>query len=234
MTREPRHPPRRRSGSAAEFYAWSSSPWDESRHSARAAETLTVIDEQTRRLAEQGPTQEELDQAKTFLKGSYALAFDTSTKIAGQILQIQLDKLGIDYPERRNALIDAVTLADAKRVAKRMLEAKQLTVVVGRAQGWSYRKTAAITALCGVGHVASSVVLGVLGIGLGIALGHLEWVEATRGSFAAWFLIVFGLAYAGWSLARSRRGQRNVHVHDGGLVHAHGESPAPREELLYG
>jgi len=102
--------------------------------SARAAETLTVIDEQTKRLAEQGPTQEELDQAKTFLKGSYALAFDTSTKIAGQILQIQLDKLGIDYPERRDALIDAVTLADAKRVAKRMLEAKQLTVVVGRAQ----------------------------------------------------------------------------------------------------
>jgi zinc protease len=102
--------------------------------SARAAETLTVIDEQTRRLAEQGPTQAELDQAKTFLKGSYALAFDTSTKIAAQILQIQLDKLGIDYPERRNALIDAVTLTDAKRVAKRLLDAKQLTVVVGRAQ----------------------------------------------------------------------------------------------------
>jgi zinc protease len=102
--------------------------------SARAAETLSVIDEQTKRLAEQGPTQAELDQAKTFLKGSYALAFDTSTKIAGQILQIQLDKLGIDYPERRNALIDAVTLADAKRVAKRLLDAKQLSVVVGRAQ----------------------------------------------------------------------------------------------------
>ncbi len=102
--------------------------------SARAAETLTVIDEQTKRLAEQGPTQAELDQAKTFLKGSYALAFDTSTKIAGQILQIQLDKLGIDYPERRNALIDAVTLEDARRVAKRLLDGKQLSVVVGRAQ----------------------------------------------------------------------------------------------------
>jgi zinc protease len=102
--------------------------------SARAAETLSVIDEQTKRLAEQGPTQAELDQAKTFLKGSYALAFDTSTKIAGQILQIQLDKLGIDYPERRNALIDAVTLEDAKRVAKRLLDGKQLSVVVGRAQ----------------------------------------------------------------------------------------------------
>jgi hypothetical protein len=97
-------------------------------------------------------------------------------------------------------------------------------VVLGRAQGWSYRKTALITALCGAGHVASSVVLGVLGIGLGVALGQLEWIEATRGSIAAWFLIVFGLAYAGWSFARSRRGQRHVHAHADGMVHAHGET----------
>jgi nickel/cobalt exporter len=96
-------------------------------------------------------------------------------------------------------------------------------VVIGRAQGWSYRKTATITALCGVGHVASSVVLGMLGIGLGVALGHIQWLEAARGSAAAWFLIVFGLAYAGWSASRSRRKQRHVHVHAGGMVHAHGD-----------
>ena len=104
---------------------------------ARAAETLD--DHRSRRrtgaLAAEGPTQEELDKAKAYLKGSYALNFDTSGKIAGQILQIQLDKLGIDYPERRNALLDAVTLADAKRVAKRLLDTKTLTLVVGRAQG---------------------------------------------------------------------------------------------------
>ncbi len=103
--------------------------------SDRAAETLTLIDEETKRMAPDGPTQEELDKAKSYLKGSYALAFDTSAKIAGQIVQIQLDKLGIDYPERRNAMIDAVTLDDAKRVAKRLLDTKMLTVVVGRAQG---------------------------------------------------------------------------------------------------
>ena len=103
--------------------------------SDRAAETLAIIDQETRELGADGPTQEELDKAKAYLKGSYALAFDTSGKIAGQILQIQLDNLGIDYPERRNALIDAVTLADAKRVAKRLLDTKALTVVVGRAQG---------------------------------------------------------------------------------------------------
>jgi len=103
----------------------------------RAAETLSLIDQETKRMAAEGPTQEELDKAKAYLKGSYAIAFDTSSKIAGQIVQIQLDKLGMDYPEKRNALIDAVTLEDAKRVAKRLLDTKMLTLVVGRAQGLS-------------------------------------------------------------------------------------------------
>jgi zinc protease len=101
----------------------------------RAAETLSLIDEETKRMAAEGPTQEELEKAKAYLKGSYPIAFDTSSKIAGQLVQIQLDKLGIDYPEKRNAMIDAVTLADAKRVAKRLLDTKMLTLVVGRAQG---------------------------------------------------------------------------------------------------
>ena len=105
--------------------------------SDRAAETLSLIEEETKRMAAEGPTQEELDKAKAYLKGSYALAFDTSGKIAGQLVQIQLDKLGIDYPERRSAMIDAVTLDDAKRVAKRLLDTKTLTLVVGRAQGLS-------------------------------------------------------------------------------------------------
>jgi zinc protease len=105
--------------------------------SDRAAETLSLIEQETQRMAAEGPTQEELDKAKAYLKGSYALAFDTSGKIAGQLVQIQLDKLGIDYPERRNAMIDAVTLDDAKRVAKRLLDTKTLTLVVGRAQGLS-------------------------------------------------------------------------------------------------
>jgi zinc protease len=103
--------------------------------SDKAAETLALLDAEKKRLADEGPTQDELDKAKAFLKGSYALSFDTSGKIAGQLVQIQLDKLGIDYPERRSAMIDAVTLADAKRVAKRLLDTKSLTVVVGRAQG---------------------------------------------------------------------------------------------------
>jgi nickel/cobalt exporter len=94
-------------------------------------------------------------------------------------------------------------------------------VVLGRAQGWSLRRVLLITGLCGLGHVASSVVLGVLGIGLGVLVSRLEWIETVRGSMAAWVLIIFGLGYAGWSFARSRRSYRHTHLHAGGVVHAH-------------
>ncbi len=103
--------------------------------SDRAKETLAVIEDVIKRLAEDGPTQDELDKAKSYLKGAYAIAFDTSSKIAGQLVQIQLDDLGIDYPERRGAMIDAVTLVDAKRVAKSLLDKGLLVTVVGRTQG---------------------------------------------------------------------------------------------------
>jgi len=103
----------------------------------KAGETLTILEEERQRMAAEGPTQKELDEAKAFLKGSYALSFDTSAKIAGQLVQLQLDKLGIDYPQRRNAMLDAVTLGDAKRLSKRLLDPKSLTVVIGRAQGLS-------------------------------------------------------------------------------------------------
>jgi zinc protease len=101
--------------------------------SDRVGETQALIQAEIKRLAEEGPTGEELEKSKSYLKGSYALNFDTSTKIASQLVQIQLDDLGIDYPERRTAMIDAVTLADVKRVAKRLLDGGMLFTVVGRA-----------------------------------------------------------------------------------------------------
>jgi zinc protease len=101
----------------------------------RAGEAIGIIEAETRQMAANGPTQEELDKAKAYLKGSYALRFDTSTKIAGQLVQIQLDELGIDYINKRNDLIDAVTLAETKRVAKALLETPLLTVIVGKPAG---------------------------------------------------------------------------------------------------
>ena len=98
----------------------------------RAGQTLEVVEHEIRRLAETGPTVEELARAKSYLKGSYALRFDTSSKIASQLVQIQMDDLGIDYIKRRNSLVVAVTLADVKRVAKRLLDGGLLVTVVGR------------------------------------------------------------------------------------------------------
>lgn len=96
-------------------------------------------------------------------------------------------------------------------------------VVIARAQRWSLRKTLGLTVLCGFGHVLSSVALGILGIGLGVAVTRLEWIESWRGEAAAWSLILFGLAYSGWSLARQRRRQKAAHAH-GEQVHSHEHS----------
>jgi zinc protease len=97
------------------------------------AQSLTVIQDELRRLAEEGPSAEELKNAKSYLTGAYALRFESSTSIANQLLWIQIEELGHDYVDRRNALIEAVTLDDVKRVAKRLLAADQLiTTIVGK------------------------------------------------------------------------------------------------------
>ncbi|MFH1853270.1 MAG: sulfite exporter TauE/SafE family protein [Candidatus Neomarinimicrobiota bacterium] len=86
--------------------------------------------------------------------------------------------------------------------------------MIGRARNWSLRFTAMITALCGVGHVLGSVVLGLLGIALGVAVGTLERVEAVRGDLASWLLVGIGVAYAAWGLRIGLRAGEHVHEHD--------------------
>jgi zinc protease len=106
-------------------------------------QTIEILEREIRRLAEEGPTEAEFAKAKTYLKGAFALGLDTSNRIASQLVQMQLDNLGIDYIERRAALIDAVTLADAKRVAKRLLDGGLLVTVVGRPEGVTSSESAA-------------------------------------------------------------------------------------------
>ena len=101
----------------------------------RTADALAIVETETKRMAENGPTDDELAAAKSFLKGSYALSLDPSGKIAAQLTQIQLDKLGIDYIQRRGALIDAVSIEDAKRVAERLYSGGMLVTVAGRPKG---------------------------------------------------------------------------------------------------
>ena len=96
-------------------------------------------------------------------------------------------------------------------------------VVLARARGWTLRRTVTITALCGVGHVASSVVIGALGVAAGLTLDSLVWVEGVRGELAAALLIGFGLAYAAWAGWQRLRGRTHshLHTHADGTVHSH-------------
>ncbi|GHD14062.1 M16 family metallopeptidase [Tianweitania populi] len=100
----------------------------------RSGETLDLIRQEVKRMADGGPTQEELDKAKRYTIGAYAINnLDSSGSIAATLTQIQLEDLGIDYIERREGLIEAVTLDDVKAQAKRLLEAQPAIMIVGPA-----------------------------------------------------------------------------------------------------
>ncbi len=102
----------------------------------RAAESLGIIEAEIASLAESGPGEDELSTAKKYLTGSYALRFDTSTKLASQLVHVQIDGLGIDYMDRRNALVHAVSAEDAKRAAQRLFgDGRVFTTVVGKPVG---------------------------------------------------------------------------------------------------
>src|SRR6476469_3810422 len=99
----------------------------------RVGQSLEVIESELRRLTEEGPSAEELAGAKSYLTGAYALRFESSSSIANQLLWIQIEDLGIDYIDRRNTLIENVSLDDIRRVAKRLIEADRLiTTIVGK------------------------------------------------------------------------------------------------------
>jgi len=86
-------------------------------------------------------------------------------------------------------------------------------IVISKARSWSLAKTMWITLFCGIGHVAGSVALGLLGAVLGLALGKLELFEAWRGNLAAQALIIFGLTYCVWGIHRALKNKPHVHSH---------------------
>jgi nickel/cobalt exporter len=96
-------------------------------------------------------------------------------------------------------------------------------IVMGKARQWSMVKTTWITVLCGMGHVASSVLLGFIGIALGMAVTKLVVVESFRGNLAAWALIAFGLVYFVWGMRRAWKNKphQHSHFHTDGHTHIH-------------
>ena len=86
-------------------------------------------------------------------------------------------------------------------------------IAMARAGQWSVPKTLAVTVACGVGHVLGSVVLGMIGVAVGLAVNGLEQFEATRGAIAGWLLLGFGLAYTAWGIRRAVRHRPHTHWH---------------------
>jgi zinc protease len=109
---------------AAMFYGGTSTK------NERAAESMAVIEREISSLSDFGPTEEELDKAKKYLTGSYALRFDTSTKIASQLVNLQSEGFGVEYLDERHKLIAAVTMEDAKTASKRLFGDTKLLVTV--------------------------------------------------------------------------------------------------------
>ncbi|MEM0906282.1 MAG: pitrilysin family protein [Pseudomonadota bacterium] len=101
----------------------------------QADEAISVIMAQFDKMANEGPTEQELIDAKAFLTGSYALRFGSSSSIARQLLFLQLEELGMDYIDNRNGLIEAVSLEDVRRAASRILGQGKPTVAVVRSVG---------------------------------------------------------------------------------------------------
>ncbi len=96
-------------------------------------------------------------------------------------------------------------------------------VAMGRAGGWSFRRTLAITAACGAGHVLGSLVIGLVGMAVGVAVGGLAWFEEARGNLAGWLLLSFGLIYFAWGIKQAIRNKphSHLHVHADGTTHHH-------------
>ncbi|HBC08545.1 MAG TPA: peptidase M16 [Rhodospirillaceae bacterium] len=97
---------------------------------ARVAETLKVVRDEWAKLAKDGVTEAELTAAKQYLTGSFPLRFTATERIAAMLVGMQTEDLGIDYLDKRNSYIEAVTLDDIRRVARKLLHPDDLTVVV--------------------------------------------------------------------------------------------------------
>jgi len=99
-------------------------------------------------------------------------------------------------------------------------------IMMSWARKWSRAKTIIITFLCGLGHIASSVVLGLIGVLMGLGVKKLELIESSRGNIAAWLLVAFGLAYLVWGLRLAYRNRPHIHthVHTGETAHGHAHS----------
>ncbi|MRU15632.1 insulinase family protein [Roseovarius sp. A21] len=102
----------------------------------RIAEAVKVIRDEWARIRENGVTEKELQDAKTYLTGAYPLRFDGNGPIAEITVAMQMEGLPKDYIQNRNDMVEAVTLEDVNRVARELLDPSRLTfVITGQPEG---------------------------------------------------------------------------------------------------
>ncbi|EHQ30464.1 hypothetical protein [Mucilaginibacter paludis] len=108
-------------------------------------------------------------------------------------------------------------------------------VALSKSRGWSVGRTVLWTMVCGIGHVGSSVILGLVGIAVGWSLSRLSWLENIRGGYAAWALLLFGLGYTIWGFyhAKLNRPHKHFDMNDDGSMyvfeHKNGETVSPKD-----
>jgi zinc protease len=101
-----------------------------------AGEFIAGIKENMAAMVAEGMTEEELSAAKAYLTGSYPLGFDSNAKIAARMMGVRLDELPVDFFDKRNAMVEAVTLEDVNRIAAEYLSPENFTfIVVGQPEG---------------------------------------------------------------------------------------------------
>lgn len=101
-------------------------------------------------------------------------------------------------------------------------------IAMAKARNWTLPKTTLITTLCGIGHVLSAAILGVVGIGLNITFSKFSFIETWRGEVAAWLLISFGLLYFAWGVRSAIKNKKHSHTHTH-FFHKHIDLPATYE-----
>lgn len=109
-------------------------------------------------------------------------------------------------------------------------------IMMSKARNWKIQKTMFITFLCGLGHVASSIVLGIVGISVGVAISKIEMFESFRGNLAAWAFIVFGFVYLVWGIRQAIRNKphTHLHLHENGSTHEHIHSHKNEHSHVHG
>jgi len=109
-------------------------------------------------------------------------------------------------------------------------------IMMSKARNWTTSKTLFITFLSGLGHVGSSIVLGIIGISVGIAISKIEMFESFRGDLAAWAFIVFGFVYLLWGIRQAIRNKphSHLHIHSDGMEHEHLHSHTSEHSHVHG